>query len=209
MENNESLRELPTEERYKIFADYCTNNYCPISRPKTAELLKVYAKTYAPKNILEIGTAIGYSGAVMLDNCDGNLTTLEKNEDMCSLATEHFKVLGLSERVNLIKGDAGEILQNLVSENKKFDMVFLDGPKSQYIKYFEFIDKMLNKGGVLIADDVLFFGAVLDETKVNAKNKTIVKNLKLFLHEIKSNPNYQSEIFNIDDGVSISIKVKN
>ena len=208
MENNESLRDLPTEERYKIFADFCKKSYCPISRPKTAELLKAYANTYKPKNILEIGTAIGYSGAVMLDSCEGTLTTIEKSEDMCNLATKHFGVLGLSERVDLINGDAGEVLQNLLNQKKKFDMVFLDGPKSQYIKYFELIDKMLNKGGVLIADDVLFFGAVMDETKVTQKNKTIVKNLKLFLHEIKSNPNYESEIFDIEDGISISIKKK-
>ena len=206
MENNESLRELPAEERYKIFADYCRENYCPISRPKTAELLKVYTKTYNPANILEIGTAIGYSGAVMLDNCNGNLTTIEKDANMCKLAKEHFKALGLENRVNVLEGDAGEILQNLLHENKKFDFVFLDGPKSQYIKYFEYIDKMLNTGGVLIADDVLFFGAVMDETKVTPKNKTIVKNLKLFLREIKANKNYESEIFDIEDGISISIK---
>ena len=74
---------------------------------------------------------------------------------------------------------------------------------------FDFIDKMLNKGGCLIADDVLFFGAVMDETKVTPKNKTIVKNLKLFLREIKSNKNYESQIFDIEDGVSISMKVEN
>ncbi len=208
MENNESLRELPKEERYKIFADYCRENYCPISRPKTAELLKVYASSLNPKNILEIGTAIGYSGAVMLDNSEGTLITIEKDANMCNLAKEHFEKLGLTNRVNLIQGDAGEVLQNLLRENKKFDLVFLDGPKSQYIKYFEFIDKMLNKGGCLIADDVLFFGAVLDDAKITPKNKTIVKNLKLFLHAIKSNSNYESEIFDIEDGVAISIKIK-
>lgn len=206
MENNESLRELPTEERYKIFADYCRNNYCPISRPETAELLKVYANTYNPNNILEVGTAIGYSGAVMLDNSNGFLTTIEKDVQMCSLAKDNFKALGLENRVNLLQGDAGEILQDLLNQNKKFDMVFLDGPKSQYIKYFELIDKMLVNGGVLIADDVLFFGAVMDETKITPKNKTIVKNLKLFLREIKANKNYESEIFDIEDGISISIK---
>lgn len=208
MENNESLRELPTEERYKIFADYCRENYCPISRPKTAELLKVYARTYNPANILEIGTAIGYSGAVMLDNCNASLTTIEKDEHMCTLAKDNFKALGLENRVSLLEGDAGEILQNLLHQNKKFDLVFLDGPKSQYIKYFDYIDKMLNKGGVLIADDVLFFGAVMDESKITPKNKTIVKNLKLFLREIKANKKYESEIFDIEDGVSISIKVQ-
>lgn len=208
MENNESLRDLPKDSRYKIFADFCQQNYCPISRPQTAQILAQQVKHLNPKNILEIGTAIGYSGSVMLDNSNANLTTIEKSEEMFNQATKNFKELGLNSRVNLILDDALNALQTLVSHNKTYEFVFLDGPKAQYIKYIPYIEKLLCKNGVLVADDVMFFGYVKNPESAPKKNKSIVNKLIEFLQYLKQNKKFKTEILDVEDGVAIATKIE-
>ena len=181
--------------------EFAKKNFIPIVRPKTSELLIEKIKEIKPKSVLEIGTAIGYSGIIMLQNSDAHLTTLEKDEKMKQLAQENFKNENLIERVNLILGDAFDYIQNTT---EKFDFIFLDGPKGQYAKYLPYLLDMLTQDGLMFCDNVLFEGLVQDESaKVDKKHRTIVNNLRLFLKMVSENNAIESEIINLEDGVCL------
>lgn len=178
----------------------------PIVRPKTLEMLLNCIKENNPKEILEVGTCIGYSAVNMLLNSDANLTSIELYEPNIVMAKQNLNRLGLIDRADLRLGDAKVILKDLVTENKKFDLIFLDGPKGQYLNYLPGLTALLNKGGIIFADDVLFRGLVLGKEWVEHSYRTIVVNLRKYLQEVKKPP-YSSEIFDIEDGVCISKKV--
>lgn len=158
-----------------------------------------------PKKVLEIGTAIGYSGSLILSNCEGELITLEKNENSAKIAVENFKKLGFNDRVKVVNCDAGEFIESC---KDKFDFIFLDGPKAQYLHYKERLIGLLNIGGVLFADNVLFRGLVCKEGEPERKYRTIVNNLRQFLKEIENDDRLETKIYNIGDGISISKKIK-
>lgn len=180
---------------------FAKENYIPIVRPQTCKLLIEKIKEIKPKSILEIGTAIGYSGILMLQNCEAHLTTLEKDEKMKQLAQENFKKENLLERVDLIFGDAFDYIQK---STQKFDFIFLDGPKGQYAKYLTYLLHLLNNDGLMFCDNVLFEGLVQDENAViDKKHRTIVNNLRLFLKMVQENNDIESEIINIEDGVCL------
>jgi len=128
----------------------------PVVRPKTLELLLKTIKENNSKRVLEIGTAIGYSGAQILQNSDANLVTIEKYEAIYEIAKNNFKRLGLSNRVKQYLGDAKEVLKDLSDSGEKFDFIFLDGPKGQYLSYLPLLNNMLEQNGIIFADDVLF-----------------------------------------------------
>ena len=158
-----------------------------------------------PKNVLEIGTAIGYSGTLILNASNCKLTTIEKDEASFNLAKHHFEKFGLTNRVNQILGDALEELNNLVKLNKKFDFIFLDGPKGQYIKYLPILKQLLNNGGVLFADNVFFKRMIFIEGTIPHRKRTIVVNLRKFLETVKTDNNfYNVEILDVGDGVLIA-----
>lgn len=183
-------------------------NHVPIVRDRT--ILKIIniinERNY--HNVLEIGTAVGYSGIMILANSQAKLTTIEKDEQRFLQAQENFTNCSLNSRVVQIKGDALEELKNLLSKKEKFDFVFLDGPKGQYIKYYPLIKEMLIPQGTLFADNILMGGLLEDSSKVNHKNRTMVRNMKKFLEMLESDDDYQTETFKIDDGFTVSKKIK-
>lgn len=183
---------------------FAKENFIPIVRVETSKLLVEKIKEINPKNILEIGTAIGYSGTLMLKNSNANLVTLENNEKMRDLALKNFESENLLNRVNIIFGDAKDYIEN---SKDKYDFIFLDGPKSQYVKYLPYLLSMLNKNGLIFCDNVLFQGYVNSEEEPPKKFRTIVLSLRKFLKEIKENERISSEILNIEDGVAL-IKLK-
>ncbi len=191
------LKELET---------FAVNNNVPIIRPKTLEILIECVHTFNPKNILEIGTAIGYSGIKMLSESDAKLTTIEKNPKSHFLATQNFAKYGLSDRCECVLGDAGDVLTSLCDQNRKYDMIFLDGPKGQYIHYLPKLICLLNPNGVIFADNVLFRGMVNGPEFVPHRNRTIVVNLREYLDTV-SRPPFESEIYDIEDGFCISKKI--
>ena len=146
--------------------EFAKDNFIPIVRPKTSELLIEKVKEVDPNNILEIGTAIGYSGILMLQNSTAKLVTLEKDEKMQKLALENFEKENLRDRVELIFGDAKDFIEKTP---QMFDLIFLDGPKGQYLNYLPFLLKMLNKNGLLFCDNVLFGGLVLSDLLILLK----------------------------------------
>ena len=182
----------------------------PILQDDAAEFLRKLVLESKPKNILEIGTAIGYSGSIILhaaQSCESDttptLTTIEKREDRAALAMENFKKAGFSKNAHVICGDAREILPILCSENKKYDFIFLDGPKAQYACYFEHIRYLMPLGGLLVADNVMVgFSGI-----VNARNRPLIRKRQEFIDAITLNPQYTTTIHNIADNISVTKKI--
>lgn len=197
-------QEKKIEEKLKEIRECAIINNVPILRPKTSEILMEKIRETMPKDILEIGTAVGYSGIMMLSQYENsNLITIEKNEESSKIAQNNFEEVGYSDRVKILLGDCIDILPTI---NKKFDFIFLDGPKGQYIKYLPYLLERLNENGILFSDNVLYRGMVNGKIPVDKKKKTLVKNLRLFLEEVEKNKELENETLDIEDGISICKK---
>lgn len=189
----------------EIYA-YAKENHIPIVRDITKDYLIEEVKHSKPNSILEIGTAIGYSGSLMLLNSNAKLVTLEKNETSFEIAKSNFEKLGLADRIEQILGDAMETLQELVKQGRTFDFIFLDGPKGQYFRYLQIIKHLVKSGSVIFADNVEYFGMVKSNVYPHRK-KTIVVSLQNYLNEVENSPSFETKVYDIDDGFSIT-KVK-
>jgi predicted O-methyltransferase YrrM len=183
---------------------YAVEHRVPIIRDNSAAVLAEEIRKKSPEKILEIGAAIGYSGILMLNESPGSiLYTIEISDDLVKMANENFKRAGFEKRVVVFKGDANEIIPLI---DGCFDFIFLDGPKAQYINYLPFILKLLESGGVLFCDNVLFKMHDGQGASGRKSKSSIVKNLRLFLDEICSNEQLSTRVLEIDDGLSISLK---
>ena len=185
--------------------NYAKENNVPVVRPQTLDLLLNTIKQNNSKRILEIGTAIGYSGLKMLLNSEATLTTIEKYEKSYNIAKDNFLRLGCSDRVNQILGDAKDVLQDLVDRKEKFDFVFLDGPKGQYLSYLPKLNELLIDGGIIFADDVLFRGLVQGDAWPEHRIRSLVINLRKYLKEVNTPP-FKSQLYELEDGVCITTK---
>lgn len=183
------------------------DDYMPFIRDKSAKVLFEICQTEKPKNILEIGTAVGYSALLMLEGAkDAFITTIEKDNERAQQAMTNFEKNGVKERVDLIVGDAGEVLPQLEDEGKEFDLIFLDGPKGQYLRYLPHLKNLLCKGGLLVADNVLLHGWVKGEEFVKHKHRSMVVNLRKFLKCLEEDHDFDSKLLEIEDGMTISRK---
>lgn len=186
----------------KEIVDDARQKYIPLLLDETAEFLLEFLKDKNFANILEIGTAVGYSGILFLQNQPkANLITIDIDGDIQKVAKQNFENFHLENRVKLLNGDAKEVIRSL---NQKFDLIFLDGPKGQYIKYLPYLKTLLNKDGYLVADNILFHGKVRAEGFVPHKHRTIVVNLRKFIEALQNDENLITEIYEIGDGISIS-----
>lgn len=186
---------------------FAKKNIIPIIRPKSAKMLRNFCRVKKPKKILEIGTAIGYSTSIMLDAFkQAFVVTIEKDEKMAEIAKQTFKDRNLEEKVKLIESDAFVALNKL--QNEKFDFIFLDGPKGQYFKYLPLLKSMLNINGFLLADDVLFHGYVKKDGDPGHKHRTIVASLRAFINDLSSDSNFETKLFEYEDGLLLCQRVK-
>ena len=185
-------------------ANRARKGYIPIIRDNTAQALINVCKEKSPKKILEIGTAIGYSGLLMLQNCQAFLYTIEKDEQRLAEAEKNFKLFGQEARVKLILDDALIALEKLCKDNEKFDLIFLDGAKGQYIKYYPLIKKLLNRDGILFTDNIYMHGMVKSEEKIAHKHRSMVVNLRKYIELLKNDKDFTTDFYDIDDGYSIS-----
>lgn len=185
-------------------ANRAREGYIPIIRDNTAQALISVCKEKNPKKILEIGTAIGYSGLLMLQNCQAYLYTIEKDEQRLAEAEKNFKLFGQEARVKLILDDALIALEKLCKDNEKFDLIFLDGAKGQYIKYYPLIKKLLNRDGILFTDNIYMHGMVKSEGKIAHKHRSMVVNLRKYIELLKNDKDFTTDFYDIDDGYSIS-----
>lgn len=184
------------------FLGFEKDEYVPIMKDESMSFLSQLCAREKPKRILEIGTYIGYSASVMLSSCDATVVTLEKNAENAELARKNLAPFG--ERVTVETSDA--FLYIARDDIGKFDLIFLDGPKAQYINYLPFLKELLNEGGVLVADNVYFHGLVRQAGEVKHKLRTIVVNLRKFIDAICLDEDLESEILDIGDGLSVSRK---
>ncbi len=177
--------------------------FIPVILDDSKEELLALVKKIKPKRILEIGTAIGYSGSLML-TCekDAILDTVELLEERRDEATQNFKKFGVIDRVNSYLGDVNVLLPDIIKDNK-YDLVFIDGPKSKYLNYLNMVISNINKGGYVFCDNVLFRGLVANGKKPPHKFRTIVVGLRNFLKYIVNNNNFNSEIKEKGDGIAI------
>ena len=178
----------------------------PVADEETLQYLLFTVRALQPKRILEIGTAVGLSGAAMLlEADDARLTTIEIDENSYLAAKENFRFFGLEHRVNAYLGDAGEILSAMPREtNGAFDFVFLDGPKAQYLKYLPDIKRLLRSGGVLLSDDVLLYGWVDGEPP--KKRHMLVEKIREYLRVLCADHEFITCILPLGDGVAVSVK---
>lgn len=166
-------------------------------------LLLLTLKIHKPTRILEIGTATGMSGICMLDVCENaRLTTIEADEKSYREAKINFERHNHDKRVTCYYGDAGDIIRFLEG---KYDFIFLDGPKARYYDYLPELERLLDKGGVLFADNVLFRGLVESE-KVPHRDNTIVRNLRAFIDILTQDKKYTTAVIDAGDGVLIAYK---
>lgn len=177
----------------------------PVSDGETLNFLITQLSALQPQNILELGTAVGISGAVMLQTCkNAHLTTIERDENFFREAQKNFADLNLSNRVTQISGDAGEEIEKLKGE---YDFIFLDCAKVQYIKYLPTIKKLLKAGGVLLADDILLFGYISGEQEVPKKRKMLVEHIKEYISAVTTDSGLATAIINIGNGIAMSVKL--
>ena len=191
-------------EEFKIFSKDCREKHIPVIRDDSAKLLCEYVQKYQPKKILEIGTAVGYSGTLMLlSSQNSELVTIDVNKDMCNEAIKTFERYGIYDRCKVINADA---IDFLAQTDEVFDFIFIDGPKGQYIKYYQFLKKITKSKSVVFCDDVLYYGMIDDDSKVIHKKITIVRNLREFLEVSQHDEDFTSELIRIDDGILVLIR---
>lgn len=194
----EKIVEVLTDEY-----DYAKNNYVPIIRDESAKYLYNFVKENKIKNVLEIGTAIGYSGSIILSAGAEKLTTIDINHDYLNIAKNTFEKCGFSDFVSVYEEDAKLVLPRLCEKCEKFDMVFLDGAKGQYIRYLPVLTKLLSQGGVIFADNVLLHGLVEKDGVVPHRKRTMVVNLREYLNVVNEYP-YETELIRLEDGIAIT-----
>ncbi len=175
----------------------------PVADDETLQFLLLTLAAVKPARILEIGTAVGLSSVAMLEACPtARLTTMELEEERYVEAKENFSYFGVSDRVNAYLGDAGEILAMMDGE---FDFVFLDGPKAQYEKYLFDLKRLMKKGALLFADDVLLYGWVSGEEPTPPKRQSIVDKIRSYLDTVTKDPDFITSVLNVGDGVALSV----
>ena len=185
---------------------YAKKTDVPIIRPQVQNLLKLLLAMKEPKTILEVGTAIGFSALLMSEygprGC--HITTIEKYEVRIPIARENFKKAGKEKEITLIEGDATQILKELTGP---YDMIFMDAAKGQYIHFLPDILRLLPTGGILISDNVLQDGDVLQSRyAVTRRDRTIHSRMRGYLYELKHHEGLQTDILPIGDGVTVSVK---
>ena len=187
----------------KALRKYAQENNIPIVKPETENLLRLLTEIKKPLKILEIGTAIGYSAAVMLGcaNKQSKIYSIELDESRFILAKQNLKQMGYEDRAVLYQGDATDIVPSLTG---KYDMIFVDGPKGQYIHFLPYLLNVLESGGMLVCDNVLYRGLVDGRVKMRRKSLTMINNLRQFLDAINNDSRLYTEVFDIGDGVSVS-----
>ena len=186
---------------------YARQRYIPVMLDDTRQLLFDVVSRCRPKRILEIGTAIGYSGIIMLTASPlATLNTIELDEQVANIARQNFQKAEMSDRVNLFVGDAREIVTLLTGS---YDFIFMDGPKGQYEGFLPYLTEVLEVGGTLVCDNVLYKG-LAENVPENKRHKhiTVARNMHAFLQDITTNQRYRTQLYRTGDGVSVSVKLK-
>lgn len=179
----------------------------PIIRPETGNLLKVLLRLQKPYRILEIGTAVGYSSILMSECLEpgASIITVEKYEKRIPIARENIKRAGKEGCITLIEGDAIEVMKTL---DPGFDFIFMDAAKGQYIHFLPEVLRLLKKGGILVSDNVLQDGDIVESRfAVTRRNRTIHSRMRDYLWQLKHMKEFETAVLTVGDGVTISTKL--
>jgi len=179
----------------------------PVIRKEMQNLLKLLLAMQNPERILEVGTAIGYSALLMNEFCPhAVITTIEKYEKRIPIARDNFAKADINNKIKLLEGDALEILSKLEG---RYDFIFMDAAKGQYINFLPDLIRLLPKGGLLVSDNVLQDGEIVESRfAVTRRNRTIHSRMREYLYEINHNDMLVTSVLPIADGVTISVKVE-
>ena len=193
-------------ELIEQIAETAVKNRVPIIRRETAALLKTMVTLVSPARILEVGTAVGYSAllmaSVMPENC--RITTIEKYEKRIPIAKRNFERAGKEPCITLLEGDAEEILGTL---SGPYDFIFMDAAKGQYMHWLPQILRLLPSGGVLLSDNVLQDGDIVESRyAVERRNRTIHTRMRDYLYELTHMKEFETSVIPIGDGVALSVK---
>lgn len=176
--------------------------HIPIIMDDTLEVIEKELKNNPPKRILEIGTAVGYSAMCFSEFLaeGGKIDTIERDEERIEQAKINIKNVGVEDKIKIYEGDAVEILPTL---NEKYDMVFIDAAKGKYPFFLKESLRMINPNGIIFADNILYKGYVMSDYNKH-KQRTAVRNLREYIKEVSENPNLETEILEVGDGLAIS-----
>ena len=174
----------------------------PIIMDDTLEVMEKYLITKKPQRILEIGTAVGYSAMcfTLFLAKDGIIDTIERDEERVKEARRNIEKVGVEDKIHIYEGDAVEILPTL---DEKYDVVFIDAAKGKYPFFLKEAMRMLKSDGIIFADNILYKGYVMSDYN-NHKQRTAVRNLREYIKEVSENPNLETEILEVGDGLAIS-----
>ena len=178
----------------------------PIIRRETQSLLKVLLQLKRPSRILEVGTAVGFSALLMStygpEEC--RITTIENYKKRIPAARENFRKAGREEQIKLIEGDAQEVLKTLEGS---YDFIFMDAAKGQYIHFLPEILRLLEKGGLLVSDNVLQDGDIIESHfAVERRNRTIYKRMREYLSVLKNSEELETAVLPLGDGIALSVR---
>lgn len=202
------VRSMAKEDAGKLGELYrdAIHHGVPVIRPEARELLKTQILIQKPKHVLEIGTAVGYSSIYMTGYLpeDAQITTLELSEARANEAKENIRLFGKEKHIQVICGDAAETLKELPDDT--FEFAFVDAAKAQYIYYLPDVLRVLKKGGVIVSDNILQEGEVLESHfLVEKRNRTIHDRMREYLHVITHDERLETAILPVGDGMAISV----
>lgn len=186
---------------------YARETDVPIIRKEMQNFMKFLLALCRPENILEVGTAIGFSALLMSEYApEGcHITTIEKYEKRIPLARENFRKAGREQQITLMEGDATDILREL---DGSYDFIFMDAAKGQYIHFLPDILRLMPQGGLLVSDNVLQDGDIMESRfAVTRRNRTIHARMRDYLYELTHHPQLTTTIVPLGDGVTLSVKV--
>ncbi len=194
------------EEELKIVKEKALEDHIPIIMDDTLEKIEEILKEEKPKRILEIGTAVGYSATMFAKYTDDDciIDTIEIDEERAKEAKENIEKIGVADRINIMVGNAVDILPTI---NQEYDIVFIDAAKGKYPVFLENAIRLIKNGGLILADNILYKGYVMSDYNKH-KQRTAVRHLREYIQEITENEKLESEILEIGDGLAITRVIK-
>lgn len=199
--------ERPENPVIEAIEQEALENFVPIIRKETQSFLKVMMLMNRPAKVLEVGTAVGFSAILMSEYLPegSRITTIENYEKRIPIARNNFKRAGKEEQITLIEGDALEVMKTLEGP---YDFIFMDAAKGQYIHFLPEVLRLLKKGGLLVSDNVLQDGDIIESRfAVTRRNRTIYSRMRDYLWQLKHMKEFETAVLTVGDGVTISTKL--
>lgn len=199
--------ERPENPVIEAIEQEALESFVPIIRKETQSFLKVMMLMNRPARVLEVGTAVGFSAILMSEYLPegSRITTIENYEKRIPIARNNFKRAGKEEQITLIEGDALEVMKTLEGP---YDFIFMDAAKGQYIHFLPEVLRLLKKGGLLVSDNVLQDGDIIESRfAVTRRNRTIYSRMRDYLWQLKHMKEFETAVLTVGDGVTISTKL--